>query len=141
MKGLPALIRLHRWQLDEKRRELADLQRLEDDMLAQVQRLHDEVAAEQDYAQNADTGGLAYGGFAAGVLLRRQRIEQSIAEIGRRIEAKREELAESFRDLKRYETTLAQREKRAALEADRRAQAALDEISMIQFQRKATAAA
>jgi flagellar protein FliJ len=141
MKGLPALIRLHRWQLDEKRRELADLQRLEDDMLARVQGLLDELTAEQEYSRGTDTGGLTYGGFIVGVSVRRHRMEESITEIRRRIDAKREELADSFRDLKRYETTLAQREKRAALEADRRAQAALDEISMIQFQRKAPAAA
>jgi flagellar FliJ protein len=141
VKGLSALIRLHRWQLDEKRRELAELQRLEDGMLGQVQRLEDEVAAEQDFAQSAETGGITYGGFARGVIHRRQKVEETIAAIRSQIELKREDLAGAFRDLKRYEITLKEREKRDRVAADRRTQGDLDEIAMQQHRRKAVAAA
>lgn len=136
MKGLAALIRLHSWRLDEKRRELADLQRLEDQFLADLQRLEAEVAAEQEFAKTSDSGAFSYGGFAVGVIERRKRIEASIAEVRRRIEEKNEEVAEAFRELKRYEITQAERLKRQRVEAERRAQAALDEMSLIQHQRR-----
>ncbi len=137
MKGLPALIRLHRWQLDGKRRELAEIERLEDQLLAEVQRLESEVIEEQGFAVESESGSFAYGGFARGVIVRRQRLAQSIAELRVKIEAKREEVAEAYRDLKRYEVTQAQRLKREKLEAERRDQAELDEISLMQYQRRA----
>lgn len=136
MKGLAALIRLHTWRLDEKRRELADLQRLEDQFLEDGRRLDAEVAAEQEFAKTSDTGSFSYGGFAVGVIERRKRIEASIAEVRRRIDDKRAEVAEAFQELKRYEITQAERLKRERAEADRRTQAELDEISLMQHQRR-----
>ncbi len=136
MKGLDALIRLHSWRLDEKRRELADLQRLEDQFLDDVRRLEAEVAAEQEFAKSSDSGAFSYGGFAVGVIERRKRIEASIAEVRRRIEDKRGEVAEAFRELKRYEITQAERAKRQRIEADRRSQASLDEMSLVQHVRR-----
>jgi flagellar protein FliJ len=137
VKGLAALIRLHSWRLDEKRRELADLQRLEDQLLADAQRLEDEMAAEQEFAaKNTDTAAFTYGGFAIGVIERRKRIAASIGEIRRRIDDKRAEVAEAFQELKRYEITQAERQKRARAEAERRTQAELDEISLEQHIRR-----
>lgn len=136
MKGLAALIRLHRWRLDEKRRELAELERLEDRLLESVRQLDREVAAEQAFAQQANMGGLSYGGFAAGIIVRRERLAASMAEIRQQMDVKTEEISEVFRELKRYEIARDQREKREQIEADRRAQAALDEVSLIQHQRK-----
>ena len=136
MKGLAALIRLHSWRLDEKRRELADLQRLEDQFLEDGRRLEAEVAAEQEFAKTSDAGSFSYGGFAVGVIERRKRIEASIAEVRRRIDDKRAEVAEAFQELKRYEITQAERLKRERAEADRRTQANLDEISLIQHERR-----
>ena len=135
-KGLAALIRLYSWRLDEKRRELADLQRLEDAFLADGQRLEAEMAAEQEFAaKNSDTV-FSYGGFAIGVIERRKRIEASLADVRRRIDEKRGEVAEAFQELKRYEITQAERRKREQREADRRTQAELDEISLQQHQRR-----
>jgi flagellar FliJ protein len=137
MKGLPALIRLHTWQLDGKRRELADLERVEDGFHAEVRKLEDDMVVEQAYAKDSESGVFAYGGFAAGVIARRKRLAQSIVEIRVRIEAKREEVAEAYQELKRYEVTQAHRLKREKLEQERLDQANLDEVSLMQYQRRA----
>ncbi len=138
MKGLAALVRLHRWRLDEKRRELADLARLEDQFLADARRLEDEVAAEQEVAKSSELGSFSYGGFAVGVIERRKRIAASIAEVRRQIDDKTAEVADAFRELKRYEITQAERLKRQRADAERRAQAALDEVSLLQHQRRSS---
>jgi flagellar protein FliJ len=135
VKGLSALIRLHRWRLDEKRRELAELERLEDKLLESVRQIDAEVAAEQAFAQQANMQGISFGGFAAGIIERRKRLAASMAEIKKQMDAKTEEVAEVFRELKRYEIAKDQREKREQVEADRRTQAGLDEISINQHQR------
>jgi flagellar FliJ protein len=136
MKGLAALIRLHRWRLDEKRREMAELERLEDRLHESVRQLMAEVAAEQAFAQRSEMGGMTYGGFARGIMERRKRIDASIAEVRQKIDAKTEEVSDAFRELKRYEITQAEREKREKLEADRRTQAELDEMSLVQHTRR-----
>src|SRR4051812_44625637 len=100
MKGLDALIRLHRWRLDEKRRELVELERLEDKLLEMVRRIDQEVAAEQAFAAQGNVQGFAFGGFAAGIMERRKRLEASMAEIRQQMDAKTEEVAEVFRELK-----------------------------------------
>jgi flagellar export protein FliJ len=105
-------------------------------LLESVRQLDREVAAEQAFAQQANMGGLSYGGFAAGIIVRRERLAASMAEIRQQMDVKTEEISEVFRELKRYEIARDQREKREQIEADRRAQAALDEVSLIQHQRK-----
>ncbi len=136
MKGLAALIRLHSWRLDEKRRELGDLQRLEDQLLADAQRLEQEVVAEQEVAKTAETGSFSFAGYMVGVQDRRRRIAASIVDVRRRIEDKRAEVAEAFRELKRYEITQAERLKREKAEAERRTQTELDEMSLVHYGRR-----
>jgi flagellar protein FliJ len=136
MKGLAALIRLHTWELDAKRRELADIEREEDELHARVAQLEARVAQEKAFAQQSESGMYVFAGFMRGVDIQRKRFQMQIAEVQRRIEAKREEVAVAFQELKRYEIALAEREKREKIEADRIAQAALDEISLNQHRRR-----
>jgi len=136
MKGLAALIRLHSWELDAKRRELADIEREEDALHGQVRQLEAHVLQEQDFARQSESGMYAFAGFMRGVDVQRKRFQALIAEVQRRIEAKREEVADAYQELKRYEITQAELLKREKLEADRRAQAALDEISINQHRRR-----
>ena len=135
-KGLTALIRLHTWRLDEKRRELADMERVEDQFRAEIAQIEGEVVAEQDFARQGGGHGFTFGGFALGVIVRRKKIEDSIRALQTVMDAKREEVAAAFRELKRYEIAKDTREKRERLEADRRTQAALDEVSLMQHVRK-----
>jgi len=137
VKGLAALIRLHSWRLDEKRRELADIQRLEDQLLSDAQKLEQEVLREQEIARTAEGGSFSFAGYMLGVKARRHKIAASIADVRKRIEEKRAEVAEAFQELKRYEITQAERLKRQQAEADRRTQTELDEMSLVQYERRA----
>jgi flagellar export protein FliJ len=138
MKALPALVRLHRWQLDERRRDVAELERLVADLQAQRSGLDTEMAAEQTIARAAGPGAFAYPGFAQGVIARRARLDASIAELNDRIAAARELLDVQFRELKRYEIAEDSRQRRARYAADRRAQTMLDEVGLEMHRRRAT---
>jgi flagellar protein FliJ len=136
MKGLAALIRLHSWELDAKRRELADIEREEDEIHGRVRQLEAHVAHEQAFARESESGMYVFAGFMRGVEEQRKAFQQQIVEVQRRIEAKREEVAEAYQELKRYEITQAELLKREKLEADRRLQGELDEISLNQHRRE-----
>ncbi len=136
MRTLSTLIRLHRFQLDEKRRALTDLENLRADLVRQRDKMEAELAAEQEVAKKVEVGAFAYGGFARGVIARREKLAGSLAEIDTRIEAAQRDVAAAFQDLKRHEIALAQRQRRQREEAERREQIALDEVSLDMHRRR-----
>ncbi len=115
--------------MDEKRRKLAELQRLEDELRAQIIRLEEQLVVEQkSAAENPSEGGMAYANFANQVIQRRENLQDSLAQMSHVILGAREELAESYRDLKKYETVQRNREQRERQEQNRLEQAVLDEV-------------
>jgi flagellar export protein FliJ len=138
MRALSTLIRMHRHQLDEKRRALTDLENLRADLIRQREKLEAELAVEQEVAKKVEVGAFAYGGFARGVISRREKLQESLTELEGRIAAAQQDVALAFQDLKRHEIALAAKQRRQREEEDRRAQAELDEVS-IEMHRRRTA--
>lgn len=136
MRTLATLIRLHRYLLDERRRELVDIERLRDELLSQRHRLEASLRDEQEVAKQLECGAFAYGGFALGVITRREKLAASLADIEARIQLARDGVQAAFQELKRYEIQLAAREKKQRLEADRRQQKQVDEISLEMHRRR-----
>ena len=137
MRSLDSLVRLHRWKVDELRRETATLERLAADLAAQADALAAEVAHEQEVAAADQAVGLAYGPYAAVAVERRRRIESSRAEVAARIATLRETLRSAFIELKRHEQLRDQRLERQRLQRERKAAALLDEISLDLHRRRA----
>lgn len=135
MKTLNNLVRLHDWQVDEKRRALAALEQLGQDLRVRVTRLDEELAAERLVAAEATPGSVNFPAYAAAVGTRRAVLEQSIADIDRQIEDAREEVSEAFRELKKYEHVRAAKKHRMRVLATRRAQTVLDEIAINMYRR------
>lgn len=117
--------------MDEKRRKVAELQSLQDELRQQIKRLDEQVVAEKKSAAEHPTeGGLSFANFAKVARERRENLVNSIAQMEQVILMAREELAEAFRELKKYETVQSNRERRDREEANRREQAVLDEIGL-----------
>lgn len=136
MRTLATLIRMHRYQLDEKRRALADLENLRADLIGQGDRLEAELVREQEIAKTVECGPFAYGGFARGFIERREKLQTSLAEIDRRIATAQDEVNVAFQDLKRHEIALAARQRRQREEAERLRQIELDEVSLEMHRRR-----
>tara|TARA_B100000315_G_C14234642_1_gene432569 strand:- start:24 stop:452 length:429 start_codon:yes stop_codon:yes gene_type:complete len=134
---LHSLIRLYRWGVDEKRRQLGELLRHLADLENQGVRLGEELLNEQ-HAAGASPGeaGYLYGYYAEAVIMRREKIAEASAETEERIAAAREELNEAYRELKKYEIAQENREKAEARELSLKEQADLDELGIKGFIRK-----
>ena len=65
MKGLSNLIRLHKWKLDEKRRELTDMEQMRDSFMEQRAELEREQLREQELAGKDPDVNFAYSNYAA----------------------------------------------------------------------------
>jgi chromosome segregation ATPase len=130
VSALDSLIRVNRYKLDERRRQLAELERLAERLRGETARLEAELTQEQRVASSSFEAGQAYPAYAGDVAERRAKLAASITEVDGQILAAREALAESFREVKRYEITAASRSRRDRLAVDRRQRIAQDEVAM-----------
>lgn len=136
MSSLKTVIRLHKWQLDEKRRALAELQSLHERLCIELVRLREMVRQEQETARNDPSVAFGYAAFAQAARERDQRLQQSIAQVERQIEAATEEMSEAFQELKRFELAEEERMKREREKIRRKEEALLDETALVGFRRR-----
>lgn len=136
MNSLKSIIRLHKWQLDEKRRALAELQNLADRLKNEAERLEQELRSEQETARHDIEASFGYAGFARAAIDRRRRIEESIAQVQQQIAVATDEMAEAYQDLKRYELAEEERLKREKEKIRRKEAEMLDETALVGFRRR-----
>lgn len=135
-KSLSGMIRLHKWQLDEQRRNLVELEKMRDDLLKKFTDLEEELAQEQDRVANSAMINISYAAYATVVMERRENLEKSLAEIKVSVEDMKDQVAESFKELKKYEVVEQREFDRQQAEFNRRQQADLDELSINLHRRK-----
>lgn len=136
MSSFKTLIRVQKWQLDEKRRALTELQNLEDRLRNEAERLGEELRAEQDTARNDFNASFTYAGFARSAIERRKRIDDSIRQVQEQIVAAAEQVAEAYQDLKRYELAEEERLKREREKQKHKEELMMDETALIGFRRR-----
>lgn len=136
MNGLDQLLRLQKWTLDEKRRQAADLVALIERLQGDIAKLDEEVAREIEFARTDLEASRHLPPYRDMMAKRRERLEQSVADITLELERVREEIAEAFGDIKKTEQTIQNRQERKRQAAARREQIATDEMGLEQHRRK-----
>jgi flagellar protein FliJ len=137
VSALDSLIRLHRWQLDERRRDLATLEDLAAKLGEERRKLEAEDERERAVAAASPEAAFGYAAYARRLIERRRKLEQSQAEVADRIGRAREALAEAFQETKRYEVAAANRAKQQEQQDAKRERKTLDELGIEGFRRKA----
>ena len=135
MRGLPTLIRVRQWELEEKRRKLADLEGLAAQLDEAIARLDDEVRMEQGVASASHEVSFAYAPYAQAAIERRRTLKASLEDVRLQIEAAAQEVTIAFQELKKYEVAQDNRRRRARVEANRRETIVLDDIAIEGFRR------
>ncbi len=136
MKGLDNLIRLHRWQLDEKRRHLVDLDRLTQHLAAQIRGLEGEIRNEQQVAGSSTEAAMTYGDYVQAAIGRREKLDASLAELQSQRIVANEEVAEAYRELKKYELVKARNQRLANKRRQHQEQQVMDEVGLNLFRRR-----
>jgi flagellar export protein FliJ len=137
MADLSVLIRLHRHELDEKRRVLGELY----SAMATLERQKRALDREFEVEKQAVTEGkgdvhFTFASFTERTAQRRKDIEKQEAEIEKQIERARDGLMETFAELKKYEMTQEERERIEEEERAFRESRELDAIGIEGFRRK-----
>ena len=128
MKSREALIRLHRFRVDEIRRRLQSLDTMRADLTKKMSDLETMMQEEQRRAAHSDLGRLAYPSFARSVVARRENIQRSVDEVEKQAAGVTEELQAAYRELKKYEIAADSEAQRDRVEYARKVQAELDDI-------------
>jgi len=129
MSTLDSLIRLHRWQLDEQRRRVAEFEALAAKLRDDVRRLDAEQTSEQEFASKSPEASFGYGSYASTLIERRRKLSQSLADTEQRTNVAREALAEAFQEAKRYEIAAAKRVLHQRVAQERADQRTTDELA------------
>ena len=130
MKSRDSLIRLKRFQVDEKRRQVAQIEM----MIAEFERLaadlDQQIRAEQERTGIHDVNHYAYPTFARAAMQRRDNLRTSTEELRTQLQDARDQLAEAFEDLKKFELLDERDSERERLVQAAREQATLDETAL-----------
>jgi len=134
---MDSLIRLHRWQLDEKRRNLADLENMRADFENRFRQLDEELEQEKAAASSDPDTTYGFSDFVAAVSARKHALQMSIDEIDKEIDTARRDVEDAMQELKKLETVEDRRQKERRAETERREQQTLDDMALDRFRRRA----
>jgi flagellar FliJ protein len=131
MKSRDTLIRLKKFQVDEKRRRVNQIE----GMIADFQRmsvdLEREIQTEQDRAGIQDPTHFAYPTYAKAAIQRRENLTRSADELRVQLEDAKATLGEAFEELKKVELLDERDQMRVRDEEAAREQAELDAIGLM----------
>ena len=112
MSVIEKLIRFHKFDLDEKRRVLRDLEEQEASVQQVIDSLDQEIQSEQSFSRGQVDFAPYYGGYASRSKSRREALESELAKAHEQVEAAREVVTQAFEELKKYEITKDQQDHR-----------------------------
>lgn len=137
---LETLIRLRKFEVDERQRAMALLLRREEAVLSGIDALENEKKAEAAFMSQAGVWeGSTFPAYLEQWDVRRDQFRQALNQVRAMIEQARDELSEAYRRLKTFEITQEQRDELEALEDSRLEQIELDEMGLELHRRKQNA--
>ncbi|HXW20551.1 MAG TPA: flagellar export protein FliJ [Roseiarcus sp.] len=117
MKSRETLIRLKRFQVEEKRRRVRQIELMMAEFTRMTVDLDREIAIEEKRAGISDTGHFAYPTYARAAMGRRDNLRSSIAELAEQLEEAKRAQDDAQAELVKFET-LEGREKAAERPAE-----------------------
>jgi len=131
-----SLIRLKKFQVDEKRRQVAQIEMMIADFERMASELDQQIEIEQTKTGIADVAHFAYSTFAKAALTRRDNLLASANDMKSKLEAAQDSLAEALEDLKKVELLDQREHQRERDEQNKVEQAEYDEVARMRFRRQ-----
>ena len=128
-----SLIRLKKFQVDEKRRQVAQIEMMVNDFERMASELDQQIEIEHTKTGISDIAHFAYSTFAKAALNRRDNLLASATDMRGKLEAAQDTLAEALEDLKKVELLDQREHQREAAEQLKIEQSEYDEIGRLRF--------
>lgn len=137
MKSRDTLIRLKRFQVDEKRRQVAQIEAMMAEFMRMATDLDREIEMEQERAGIHDVAHFAYPTYARAARERRDNLVRSAEDLRGQLEDAQAQLGEAFEELKKVELLDERDSAREKAQENQREQADMDVIGLNQHNRRA----
>jgi flagellar export protein FliJ len=138
MKSRDTLIRLKKFQVDENRRKVMQIETMIAEFERMASDLEREIKVEQDRAGIHDPAHFAYPTYAKAAMQRRENLKRSADELKGQHDDAKLALAEAFEELKKVELLDERDQQRERAAAEALEQSELDAIGLMRA-RNATA--
>jgi flagellar export protein FliJ len=136
MKSLATLIRLKKQQVDELRRGMVRLEEQKQVLLDQHTMLANQLRHELELAGQLPELAGFFGDFAGRIRRQQEELMEKVAALDAKIVQLRDQIAEAFSEMKKYEIAKEQRLAKQRETQARREGLAMDEIAQQQHLRK-----
>ena len=131
-----SLIRLKKFNVDEKRRQVMQIEMMVADFERMASELDQQIEIEQTKTGISDVAHFAYSTFAKAALQRRDNLLASATDMRGKLETAQDQLAEALEDLKKVEL-LDQREHQRERDVQNKIeQAEFDEVARQRFRNR-----
>ena len=131
-----SLIRLKKFNVDEKRRQVMQIEMMVADFERMATELDQQIEIEQTKTGISDVAHFAYSTFAKAALQRRDNLLASANDMRGKLESAQDQLAEALEDLKKVELLDQREHQRERDEQNKIEQAEFDEIARQRFRRQ-----
>ena len=128
MKSRDAVIRLKRFEVEEKRRKVAEIEMMIGEFSHMAADLDRQIAIEQERAGITDVNHYAYPTFAKAAIQRRNNLTASAADLEAKLMAARGDLDEANEELKKIELLEERDAERLRIEQARNLQTSRIEV-------------
>ncbi len=139
MKSRETLIRLKKFQVDEKRRKVAQIEAMIAEFERMATELEREIRLEQERAGIHDPAHFAYPTYAKAAIARRENLKRSASELRAQLEDAKLALSEAFEELKKVELLDERDQMRERSAEDAAEQSELDSIALMRVRGGASA--
>ncbi len=129
MRNFASLIKLARFKVEDLQKQMAALDSARAHLESRIADLVRSVPEEQVAASETREGFMAYGSYAQAVIERKNNLRASMVELDAQTAALRVQLADAFRELKKFELMEERRLARLEEARAKAEQAELDEIA------------
>ena len=136
MADLSSLIRLHKYELDEKRRALSVLYTEMAELETRLEAMDDELQREKEALTESGDVGFTFAGYAQRMKQQRDALMEEIFEAERRIHDAKDDMMETFSELKKYEMTQEERDRVEEEQRGFQESLRMDEIALETFRRR-----
>jgi flagellar protein FliJ len=130
-----SLIRLKKFQVDEKRRQVTQIEMMIADFERMASELDQQIEIEQQKTGISDVAHFAYSTFAKAAIARRDNLLNSANDMKDKLEAAQDALAEAVEDLKKVELLDQREHTREQQEQAKIEQDGYDEIARLRHMR------
>jgi flagellar export protein FliJ len=131
-----SLIRLKKFNVDEKRRQVMQIEMMVADFERMASELDQQIEIEQTKTGISDVAHFAYSTFAKAALQRRDNLLASATDMRGKLETAQDQLAEALEDLKKVELLDQREHQRERDEQNKIEQAEFDEVARQRFRNR-----